>query len=202
MDFYLPIQKEYEKNGDSIGGCEEGGGCEVGKGSGDGCEKGEVCVSGVCNNGGIGGFEEVDDSGSCEEGYIPGVCSNGGTGGCGCDIGSDEDIGSCVDGNNFSQKNSQNPSNDKPVKTSLEDRRIGSIYLERRSLIVFRGDVFEKCLHGIRECEKDEIDEKVVNRVEGNEKLIYRKNTRVSLTIRVVPKTYKASKIFGKVKIR
>lgn len=85
------------------------------------------------------------------------------------------------------------------------DRYLFSIYLEPRSLVVLQDDMYKKYLHGIKEIVEDSIDrEKVLNydRIDStNLKLI--RNTRISLTIRHVPKIFKAnlnSLIFNKKK--
>ena len=85
------------------------------------------------------------------------------------------------------------------------DRYLFSIYLEPRSLVVLQDDMYKKYLHGIKEIVEDSIDrEKVLNydRIDStNLKLI--RDTRISLTIRHVPKIFKAnlnSLIFNKKK--
>ena len=79
-----------------------------------------------------------------------------------------------------------------------QEKRLGSVYVENRSLIIFRSEAYKTFLHGINECTEDKIDEKVFNKKEDIGKTLNRETTRVSLTIRVVPKTLNASKIFGK----
>lgn len=84
-----------------------------------------------------------------------------------------------------------------------EGKRLGSVYLQPRSLVIFRESAYTEYLHGIRETFFDDIDEKVANSdAAGFSKGIKvpRSDSRISMTIRVVLRTVKASKIFGKTK--
>ncbi len=83
--------------------------------------------------------------------------------------------------------------------TSLEDRLLFSLCLEPRSLVILKDDMYKTYLHGIRECTRDEIDPKSIanfdrlgnslNNVETSFTLD--RTTRVSITIRHVPKVIK-----------
>ena len=106
-----------------------------------------------------------------------------------------------ISGLNGTLDNDTHFKSDKVETKSLDERLVGSLYLERRSLLVFRGEAYDTYLHGISGCKADVMNEKVVIREERAGDVIERKNTRVSVTIRVVPKTIKASKIFGKLNI-
>jgi alkylated DNA repair protein alkB family protein 6 len=73
--------------------------------------------------------------------------------------------------------------------------------LERRSLILVRDDMYKVNLHGIAERKEDIISDNVVNvykcdGVQTGDKL--ERTTRVSLTIRYVPKILKAKLFLGK----
>ena len=84
-----------------------------------------------------------------------------------------------------------------------EGKRLGSVYLQPRSLVIFRESAYTEYLHGIRETSFDIIDEKVANSdVAGLCKgvKVPRSDSRISMTVRVVLRTVKASKIFGKTK--
>ena len=75
----------------------------------------------------------------------------------------------------------------------LEERFIGSMFLEPRSLILINENAY-KLLHGIKERDLDTMNEKVFNRGDlpiGME--LKREATRVSLTIRNVPNVAKRS---------
>ncbi|CAM4701132.1 unnamed protein product [Caretta caretta] len=77
-----------------------------------------------------------------------------------------------------------------PTPQTEEQRHFLSLLLEPRSLLVLREDMYVRYLHGIRPAASDAITEKVTNvaacgAVLGDE---LRRGTRVSLTIRHVPK--------------
>ncbi|XP_013382587.1 alpha-ketoglutarate-dependent dioxygenase alkB homolog 6 [Lingula anatina] len=83
---------------------------------------------------------------------------------------------------------------------SLEERYIGSVLLEPRSLVLTMNDMYENYLHGIADVKKDQINEKMANlhltsAVQGEEK---DRNTRISLTIRFVPKVLKTKIKLGR----
>lgn len=86
---------------------------------------------------------------------------------------------------------------------SLESRYFLSLLLEPNSLLILQNDMYKKYLHGIAMSrEEDTITEGVVNHkhlgtpVEMGD--ILKRTTRVSLTIRHVPKTIKVKLKLGK----
>ncbi|EEC02011.1 calcium-dependent cysteine protease, putative [Ixodes scapularis] len=94
---------------------------------------------------------------------------------------------------------------DKSGQESDEDKDcekhvpVGSLLLQPRSLLVTRGAMYTDHLHGIEARTKDAIDDGVVNLsacgvVRG---AILERGTRVSLTIRVVPKVIRANILRG-----
>lgn len=76
-----------------------------------------------------------------------------------------------------------------------EDKNKYSVLLERRSLLIVQHDMYENYLHGIDHIKNDTIDEKLANYNQCCK--LYKigqaieRETRVSLTIRHVPKTSK-----------
>lgn len=85
--------------------------------------------------------------------------------------------------------------------TSLEDRYFTSILLQPRSLVLICDDMYTKYLHGIAERTTDLVTDKVANldKCDGvNKGQTLTRTTRISLTIRHVPKTVKNKLIFGK----
>ncbi|KAL1131238.1 hypothetical protein AAG570_010856, partial [Ranatra chinensis] len=68
-----------------------------------------------------------------------------------------------------------------------------SILLERRSLIVVKDDLYKQHLHSISEISEDILDNSVVNLNRTQYKIgdTLKRETRISLTIRHVPKTSK-----------
>ena len=75
---------------------------------------------------------------------------------------------------------------------SLEDRFQFSLFVRPRSLLVLKEDLYHKYLHGIREVDSDQDCEGVViKRYEGGGGKMISRGTRISLTIRNVPKTTK-----------
>ncbi len=83
-------------------------------------------------------------------------------------------------------------------KITLEERFMFSLCLEPRSLVILKDDMYKVYLHGIREVEKDEINPNIIanyDQIEKNnntsESFYLNRETRVSITIRVVPKTLK-----------
>jgi len=74
----------------------------------------------------------------------------------------------------------------------FEDRHVTSLLVQPRSLLVLQGEMYHRFLHGIEEIHEDIIDEKICNldstTVIGS---IIPRKTRISLTIRHVPKTSK-----------
>ena len=77
--------------------------------------------------------------------------------------------------------------------SSLEDRYFTSVLLEPRSLFLLTGDLYHNYLHGIAERTNDVISEHVAN-LESCKSAIadtLERATRISLTIRNVPKILK-----------
>lgn len=89
-----------------------------------------------------------------------------------------------------------------PEQTSFDDRFVTSILLEPRSLVFVCDDMYKTYLHGISERTFDTITESIANielcemAKSVNDKLT--RTSRVSLTIRHVPKVLKAKIMFGK----
>ena len=75
--------------------------------------------------------------------------------------------------------------------TPASSEPVGSLLLARRSLLVVRDDAYHRLLHGIEPRDHDLITDAVLNRGETpcGERLT--RDTRVSLTIRHVPKVLK-----------
>ena len=76
-----------------------------------------------------------------------------------------------------------------------------SLLLEPRSLNILTEDMYTKYLHGIAERDVDILDSKVINldsclNVPENKRLV--RDTRVSLTIRHVPKVLNVKLKFGR----
>ncbi|CAB4043082.1 alpha-ketoglutarate-dependent dioxygenase alkB homolog 6 isoform X1 [Paramuricea clavata] len=91
--------------------------------------------------------------------------------------------------------------NDKEDNSSLEQRHFMSLLLEPRSLNILTEDMYTKYLHGIAERNVDLLDSKVINldscfNVPENKRLL--RDTRVSLTIRYVPKVLNVKLKLGK----
>ncbi|XP_070576461.1 alpha-ketoglutarate-dependent dioxygenase alkB homolog 6-like isoform X2 [Ptychodera flava] len=83
----------------------------------------------------------------------------------------------------------------------LEDRLFASLLLEPCSLLISKDDIYSKYLHGINESTTDTLTVKVCNlnscpgRKPGD---LLERNTRISLTIRHVPKVLKVKLKLGK----
>lgn len=77
-------------------------------------------------------------------------------------------------------------------------KKIMSVLLEPRSLVVIKDDLYNRHLHSIEELKVDEISDYIVNpgRNKVGDKL--ERQTRISLTIRHVPKTSKATLFLSK----
>ncbi|XP_074872481.1 putative RNA/DNA demethylase ALKBH6 [Carettochelys insculpta] len=87
-----------------------------------------------------------------------------------------------------------------PVPQTEEQRHFLSLLLEPRSLLVLREDMYLRYLHGIRPAVSDTITQKVANVAScsvalGDE---LHRGTRVSLTIRHVPKVLKTAIFLGR----
>ncbi|XP_015282151.1 PREDICTED: alpha-ketoglutarate-dependent dioxygenase alkB homolog 6 [Gekko japonicus] len=87
-----------------------------------------------------------------------------------------------------------------PAPQSEEDRHLLSLLLKSRSLLVLREDMYLRYLHGIRFVTEDTVTEKVANLDACGSELgdTLRRGTRVSLTIRHVPKVLKTSIVLGR----
>ena len=84
--------------------------------------------------------------------------------------------------------------------TQLDDRYLGSVLLERRSLFVMTDDMYTHYLHGIKERKSDVIDHCILNAdrcATGVVGCDLERGTRVSLTIRHVPKVLKTKLFLG-----
>lgn len=81
------------------------------------------------------------------------------------------------------------------LENTAERAKIGDIFLERRSLVVLQDDVYSKYLHSISEKSDDVISDKCVNVKECSQEVcigaVFKRDTRISLTIRYVPKVCK-----------
>ncbi|XP_053577589.1 alpha-ketoglutarate-dependent dioxygenase alkB homolog 6 isoform X2 [Bombina bombina] len=86
------------------------------------------------------------------------------------------------------------------VPLSEEQRHIFSLLLEPRSLLVLREDLYTNHLHGIRPVTHDTLTATVVNLNQCAAQVgdTLQRDTRVSLTIRYVPKVLKTSLLLGK----
>lgn len=83
-------------------------------------------------------------------------------------------------------------------QSGLDERYAFSVYLEPRSLVILQEDMYKVYLHGIKETEHDLIDsQKIVNFDKIDKSNIVdnlaKRSTRISLTIRHVPKVLKAN---------
>lgn len=95
----------------------------------------------------------------------------------------------------------------KPVGSTLadapqteDDRFLFSLLVKPRSLLILQEQTYQRLLHGIRPCDRDTLSEKVLNLgaagAQPGETLS--RGTRVSLTIRHVPKVTKAKLLLGR----
>ena len=81
------------------------------------------------------------------------------------------------------------------TEATYDSRYLCSLLLEPCSLLVLKEDMYVKYLHGIAERTQDVVTERVINQsylgysVSSEDTL--NRSTRVSLTIRHVPKTFK-----------
>ena len=86
--------------------------------------------------------------------------------------------------------------------TSLESRFLLSVLLEPNSLLVLKDDMYQKYLHGIDQRAEDVVSDKICNLshlgtpVSGGD--VLKRTTRVSLTIRHVPKVLRVKLKLGK----
>lgn len=75
-----------------------------------------------------------------------------------------------------------------------KDRLAYSLLLEPRSLLILKDEVYEHFLHGIENISQDTLSQKILNLENCDGKVsgqVLERSTRVSLTIRYVPKTTK-----------
>lgn len=78
------------------------------------------------------------------------------------------------------------------IVESEEQRYVGSMLLEPRSLFLMTDEAYENMLHGIKEVKEDHIGENVFNGEEHRRETLAR-GTRYSVTIRNVPTVSKLS---------
>ncbi|KAG9478232.1 hypothetical protein GDO78_013303 [Eleutherodactylus coqui] len=88
------------------------------------------------------------------------------------------------------------------VPRTEEQRHVLSLLLEPRSLFILREDLYKNYLHGIRPLCQDTLDHKVANLEQCTARVeeTLPRRTRVSLTIRLVPKVLKTTLFLGKKK--
>ncbi|XP_075555357.1 putative RNA/DNA demethylase ALKBH6 isoform X2 [Dermacentor variabilis] len=81
------------------------------------------------------------------------------------------------------------------AKDTETNSHIGSLLLERRSLLITSGAMYTDYLHGIEGRTKDIIDDSIknVDACSVKQGTVLQRETRVSLTIRVVPKVLRAN---------
>ncbi|ESP02873.1 hypothetical protein LOTGIDRAFT_156824 [Lottia gigantea] len=87
------------------------------------------------------------------------------------------------------------------MSKKFEDRHVCSVYLEPRSLVIVKDDMYTKYLHGIKEQTEDMVDDRICNIKQCSDiniDNIKTRQTRISLTIRLVPKVLKTKLFFGK----
>lgn len=81
-----------------------------------------------------------------------------------------------------------------------ENRYLFSLLVRPRSLLILQDDMYQRLLHGIQSCDQDTLTDQVVNlssaKAASGEALT--RGTRVSLTIRHVPKVMKAKLMLGR----
>uniref|UniRef100_A0A8D0CAJ9 AlkB homolog 6 n=1 Tax=Salvator merianae TaxID=96440 RepID=A0A8D0CAJ9_SALMN len=87
-----------------------------------------------------------------------------------------------------------------PAAQTEEQRHFLSLLLKPRSLLVLQDDMYTQYLHGIRPVTEDIVTEKVANAGVCDSELggALHRGTRVSLTIRHVPRVLKTSIFLGK----
>ncbi|GFS16258.1 alpha-ketoglutarate-dependent dioxygenase alkB homolog 6 [Elysia marginata] len=113
-----------------------------------------------------------------------------------------EDKNRITDNNKEDEPEQSDHHKENPTANSFENRHFLSMLLERRSLVLVCKDMYTQHLHGIAEQTHDTITNKILNLqslarpVSIGETL--QRQTRVSLTIRHVPRTVKAKFLFGR----
>lgn len=107
----------------------------------------------------------------------------------------------CVDQVSDNESSSMTTAENTGIPSPLERRHFLSLLLQPRSLVLVQDDMYKVHLHGIREVTHDVITPKVAN-LDLNPGVsvgdVLERGTRVSLTIRFVPKVLKSKLIFGK----
>merc|ERR1712055_1137931 len=84
------------------------------------------------------------------------------------------------------------PLEDDSLALPWDQREVAAVLVRRRSLVVLKDECYSSLLHGIQEVKEDMMDSSIVNlTVEEKERGVMVRDTRVSLTIRHVPKTSK-----------
>jgi len=88
--------------------------------------------------------------------------------------------------------------NPKKFSQTFNRSKIGSMLLEPRSLFVSRNDMYKKFLQGIEEVREDTVDDQIFNLNRCNPKVVklgrkLTRGTRISLTIRNIPRVSKMS---------
>lgn len=79
-----------------------------------------------------------------------------------------------------------------PDKTG-QGQEVCSVFVDARSLLILQNDMYEKYLHGISPKSEDILSSDVMNCCSSSPNQVFNRSTRVSLTIRHVPKTSKFS---------
>lgn len=86
--------------------------------------------------------------------------------------------------------------------TSLESRFLLSLLLEPNSLLVLKDDMYQKYLHGIGQRAEDIVSDNICNLSHLGTPVscgdVLKRTTRVSLTIRHVPKVLRVKLKLGK----
>jgi len=78
------------------------------------------------------------------------------------------------------------------VALPWNQREVAAVLVRRRSLVVLKDQCYSSLLHGIQEVKEDQMDESIFNLAEEEkERGVMARDTRISLTIRHVPKTSK-----------
>ncbi|XP_042282889.1 alpha-ketoglutarate-dependent dioxygenase alkB homolog 6 [Thunnus maccoyii] len=82
-----------------------------------------------------------------------------------------------------------------------ENRYLLSLLVRPRSLLILQDEMYQRLLHGIKACTQDTLTDKVLNLAAAGGALpgeTLTRGTRVSLTIRHVPKVMKTKLILGR----
>nr|XP_055055676.1 alpha-ketoglutarate-dependent dioxygenase alkB homolog 6 isoform X1 [Misgurnus anguillicaudatus]XP_055055677.1 alpha-ketoglutarate-dependent dioxygenase alkB homolog 6 isoform X1 [Misgurnus anguillicaudatus] len=90
--------------------------------------------------------------------------------------------------------------NQSEIPQTEESRYMLSLLVQRRSLLILQDDMYKHYLHGIRGVYEDILSEHVVNLSSAGTQVgdTLPRSTRVSLTIRHVPKVIRANLLLGK----